>query len=56
MTTPLLDPLSPVLITRPAGKADQLLASLDELTIPYLYQPLITTQLVPLKAKAGTLL
>ena len=56
MTTPLLDPLSPVLITRPAGKADQLLASLDELAIPYLYQPLITTQLVPLKAKAGTML
>lgn len=56
MSALLLDPLSPVLITRPAGKADQLLASLDELAIPYLYQPLITTQLVPLKAKAGTML
>ncbi|WP_337881615.1 uroporphyrinogen-III synthase [Rheinheimera sp.] len=42
----------PVLITRPAGKADQLLASLDELMLPYLYQPLITTQMVPLKTKA----
>lgn len=56
MKTPLLDASSPLLITRPAGKADQLLASLDELAIPYLYQPLITTQLVPLKPKAGTLL
>jgi len=42
----------PLLITRPAGKADQLLASLDELSIPYLYQPLITTQMVPVQAKA----
>lgn len=56
MTRPVLDPLCPILITRPAGKADQLLASLDELAIPYLYQPLITTQLVPLKAKASGLL
>jgi uroporphyrinogen-III synthase len=38
-----------VLITRPAGKADNLLAGLDELAIHYTYQPLITTQLVPLR-------
>ncbi|MEH8019440.1 uroporphyrinogen-III synthase [Rheinheimera muenzenbergensis] len=31
------------LITRPAGKADNLLAALDESGVSYLYQPLITT-------------
>lgn len=40
-----------VLITRPAGKADNLLASLDDAGIAYTYQPLITTQQVQLKAK-----
>ncbi|MDP4530240.1 uroporphyrinogen-III synthase [Alkalimonas delamerensis] len=40
-----------LLITRPAGKADGLLASLDQLGYQYLYQPLIATQLVPIKAK-----
>ena len=35
---------TPFLITRPAGKADNLLASLDEQGIAYNYQPLITTQ------------
>lgn len=39
------------LITRPAGKADQLLASLDEMGLDYVYQPLIATQMVALKAK-----
>lgn len=39
----------PLLITRPAGKADNLLASLDELDFPYLYQPLITTSQVAIK-------
>lgn len=39
----------PILITRPAGKADNLLASLDELSQPYLYQPLITTSQVAIK-------
>ncbi|MFN6970832.1 MAG: uroporphyrinogen-III synthase [Rheinheimera sp.] len=38
-----------VLITRPAGKADNLLAGLDERAISYIYQPLITTQLMPLR-------
>lgn len=33
----------PLLITRPAGKADYLLAALDEAGTGYLYQPLITT-------------
>ena len=33
----------PFLITRPAGKADNLLAALDEAGVGYLYQPLITT-------------
>lgn len=33
----------PFLITRPAGKADNLLASLDSSGLGYLYQPLITT-------------
>ena len=33
----------PFLITRPAGKADNLLASLDNSGLGYLYQPLITT-------------
>lgn len=41
----------PVLITRPAGKADNLLAGLDELAIGYVYQPLITTQLMPLRGR-----
>lgn len=41
----------PFLITRPAGKADNLLASLDEADIAYLYQPLITTAQVNLKAQ-----
>lgn len=40
-----------VLITRPAGKADNLLAGLDELAISYIYQPLITTQLMPLRTR-----
>lgn len=39
----------PFLITRPAGKADNLLASLDESGIAYLYQPLITTAQMALK-------
>lgn len=38
----------PFLITRPAGKADNLLAALDEAEIGYLYQPLITTAQVNL--------
>lgn len=42
---------TPFLITRPAGKADNLLASLDEMGVAYSYQPLITTQQVTLKAK-----
>lgn len=33
----------PFLITRPAGKADNLLAALDESGVGYLYQPLIAT-------------
>ena len=41
----------PFLLTRPAGKADNLLASLDEAGIAYLYQPVITTSPVPLKAQ-----
>lgn len=40
-----------VLVTRPAGRADSLLAGLDQRGIPYVYQPLITTQQVPLKSK-----
>ncbi|MCH8538076.1 MAG: uroporphyrinogen-III synthase [Alkalimonas sp.] len=40
-----------LLITRPAGKADQLLASLDEMGLDYVYQPLIATQTVAVKAK-----
>lgn len=47
MTLPATD--FGVLITRPAGKADNLLAGLDELAISYVYQPLITTQLMPLR-------
>jgi uroporphyrinogen-III synthase len=39
------------LITRPAGKADHLLEALDDSGVPYLYQPVITTQMVQLKAK-----
>lgn len=39
------------LITRPAGKADHLLEALDDRGVPYLYQPVITTQMVQLKAK-----
>ena len=40
-----------VLITRPAGRADSLLAGLDQQEIPYIYQPLITTQQVSIKSK-----
>ena len=40
-----------LLITRPAGKADQLLASLDEMGLDYVYQPLIATQTVAIKPK-----
>lgn len=40
-----------LLITRPAGKADQLLASLDEMGLDYVYQPLIATQMVTVKVK-----
>jgi uroporphyrinogen-III synthase len=47
---------TPFLITRPAGKADNLLASLDEQGIAYNYQPLITTQQVRLKTKDISLL
>lgn len=39
------------LITRPAGKADHLLEALDSEAIAYLYQPVITTQMVQLKAR-----
>lgn len=39
------------LITRPAGKADHLLEALDSHDIGYLYQPVITTQMVQLKAR-----
>lgn len=39
------------LITRPAGKADYLLAALDSQGIEYQYQPLITTQTTTLKPK-----
>lgn len=39
------------LITRPAGKADHLLEALDSNAIAYLYQPVITTQMVQLKAR-----
>ena len=46
----------PFLITRPAGKADNLLATLDESGIAYLYQPLITTAQVSLKAQDQPLL
>ncbi|MDP5137430.1 uroporphyrinogen-III synthase [Rheinheimera baltica] len=48
MTTAMLESI-PFLITRPAGKADNLLASLDSLGVGYLYQPLITTAQVSLK-------
>ncbi|KKO43899.1 uroporphyrinogen-III synthase [Arsukibacterium ikkense] len=48
--------VTPFLITRPAGKADNLLASLDEQGIAYSYQPLITTQQVALKARDISLL
>jgi uroporphyrinogen-III synthase len=48
--------VTPFLITRPAGKADNLLASLDEQGIAYTYQPLIITQQVKLKAKDVTML
>lgn len=47
---------TPFLITRPAGKADNLLASLDDQGIAYSYQPLIITQQVLLKAKDVKLL
>ncbi|MBV2130983.1 uroporphyrinogen-III synthase [Arsukibacterium indicum] len=51
-----MTPATPFLITRPAGKADNLLASLDELGVAYSYQPLITTQQVTLKTKDINLL
>jgi uroporphyrinogen-III synthase len=41
----------PFLITRPAGKADNLLATLNETDIAYLYQPLIATAQVTVKAQ-----
>jgi uroporphyrinogen-III synthase len=40
-----------VLITRPAGRADSLLAGLEQLGIPHAYQPLITTQQVAIKPR-----
>lgn len=46
----------PFLITRPAGKADNLLASLDTSGIAYLYQPLITTAQVSITAQDQQLL
>lgn len=49
------DPFS-VLITRPAGRADHLLAGLEQLSIPHAYQPLITTQQVSVKAREQQLL
>ena len=49
-------PAFSVLITRPAGRADSLLAGLDQAEIPYVYQPLITTQQVAIKAKDKQLL
>ncbi len=49
------DPFS-VLITRPAGRADSLLAGLEQLSIPHAYQPLITTQQVPVKPRDQQLL
>ena len=39
----------PFLITRPAGKADNLLAGLDAAGVNYLYQPLITTAQVSIR-------
>lgn len=50
MTHAIADSI-PFLITRPAGKADNLLASLDNDGIAYLYQPLITTAQVGLKTQ-----
>mgnify|MGYP006189287631 FL=1 len=51
MTEPHAPLTIPFLITRPAGKADNLLASLDDAYVQYLYQPLITTAAVPLKTQ-----
>lgn len=45
-----------VLITRPAGKADDLLATLDSTGQAYIYQPLITTRPVPLSQRDKQLL
>ena len=50
MFSPAADGFS-VLITRPAGRADHLLAGLEQLGINYAYQPFITTQQVAVKAK-----
>jgi uroporphyrinogen-III synthase len=55
MLTPAADGFS-VLITRPAGRADSLLAGLEQLGICHSYQPLITTQQVMLKPKDKTAL
>lgn len=46
----------PILITRPAGKADALLASLDALELPYVYQPLLTTMPVEVPLEQQSLL
>lgn len=51
MTEPDAPLTIPFLITRPAGKADNLLASLDDAYVQYLYQPLITTAAVTLKTQ-----
>ncbi|HAT42458.1 MAG TPA: uroporphyrinogen-III synthase [Rheinheimera sp.] len=40
-----------VLITRPAGRADSLLAGLEQAGITHFYQPLITTQQVPIRPR-----
>lgn len=40
-----------VLITRPAGRADKLLAGLEQAHIPHWYQPLITTQQVAVRPR-----
>lgn len=40
-----------VLITRPAGRADSLLAGLEQAGITHFYQPLITTQQMPIRPR-----
>lgn len=45
-----------VLITRPAGKADDLLATLDSTDTAYIYQPLITTRPVCISSRDKQLL